>query len=50
MSPTDPSGTPADPREPDPAGVGDHGPDANPRLFSRGSFLESSRIAEVLRA
>lgn len=50
MSPTDPSGTPADPREPDPAGVGDHGPDASPRLFSRGSFLESSRIAEVLRA
>lgn len=56
MSPTDPSGTPADPREPDPVGVGDDAPGARPhlgeqpRLFSRGSFLESSRIANVLRA
>lgn len=50
MSPTDPTGTPVDPREPDPQGVGDHDPAASPRLFSRGSFLESSRVAEVLRA
>lgn len=49
MSPTDPTGTPADPREPDPQGVGDHDPGSHPRLFSRGSFLESSRVSEVLR-
>lgn len=39
-----------DPREPDPTGVGVHSHDAPPPLFSRGSFLESSRVAEVLRA
>ncbi|WP_367280161.1 Na+/H+ antiporter NhaA [Nocardioides sp.] len=49
MSPTDPTGSPIDPREPDPQGAGEHDVAAHPRLFSRGSFLESSRVSEVLR-
>lgn len=55
MSPSDqqppqPDPREPDPREPDPTGVGVHAHSDNPRLFSRGSFLESSRIASVLRA